>query len=359
VIAPPAASPSPAAPAVIIAVDAEGGDNAPRAIVEGALRAASAQIHVLLVGRAARLRELVGGAPYAEIVDAAEVIGSGDEPARAVRDKPQSSMMVAARLVAEGRADAFYSAGNTGACLAAGLLTVRRLKGVLRPAICVVLPSQPRPTVLLDAGANAEVQPAHLRQFAVLGRAFCREVLGVAEPTVGLLSIGEEPGKGRPQVVEAHGLLAADLGLAFYGNVEGRDLLNSTVDVVVTDGFTGNVALKASEGAAKAVLALLKQAVAQSARAKVGALLLKPDLVRIRAALDPEEYGAMHLLGMNRPMLIGHGSSGARGAENAVRYAARAVSGHLVEAIAARLGERPPVSAGADAAPSAAADQLF
>lgn len=325
--------------AVVIAVDAQGGDNAPQAIVQGALRAASADVTVLLVGRAAQLRELVGDAPYAEIVDAPDVIGSGDEPAHAVRDKPQSSLMVAARLVAEGRADAFYSAGNTGACLAAGLLTVRRLKGVLRPAICVVLPSQPRPTVLLDAGANAEVQPAHLRQFALLGRAFCREVLGVAEPIVGLLSIGEEPGKGTPQVIEAHKLLAADLGAAFYGNVEGRDLLNSTVDVVVTDGFSGNVALKASEGAAKAVLGLLKQAIAQSARAKAGALLLKPNLLRVRAALDPEEYGAMHLLGMNRPMLIGHGSSGARGAENAVRYAARAVSGHLVEAIAARLAE--------------------
>ena len=349
----PAAAPaSAAAPAVTIAVDAEGGDNAPQAIVEGALRAASAEIHVILVGRAAGLRQLIGGAPHTEVIDAPDVIGSGDEPARAVRDKPQSSMVVAARLVAEGRADAFYSAGNTGACLAAGLLTVRRLKGVLRPAICVVLPSQPRPTVLLDAGANAEVQPAHLRQFAVLGRAFCREVLGVAEPVVGLLSIGEEPGKGRPQVVEANALLAADLGPAFYGNVEGRDLLDSTVDVVVTDGFTGNVALKASEGAAKAVLALLKQAVARSTRAKLGALLLKPDLLRIRAALDPEEYGAMHLLGMNRPMLIGHGSSGARGAENAVRYAARAVSGHLVEAIAASLGEPPEESAAAADSPA-------
>jgi phosphate acyltransferase len=351
---PPAMEGQAAARAVVIAVDAQGGDNAPQAIVEGALRAASEQIHVLLVGRAVQLRELVGGAPHAEVIDAVDVIGSGDEPAHAVRDKPQSSLVVAARLVAEGRADAFYSAGNTGACLAAGLLTVRRLKGVLRPAICVVLPSQPRPTVLLDAGANAEVQPAHLRQFAVLGRAFCREVLGVAEPIVGLLSIGEEPGKGTQQVIEAHRLLAADLGPAFYGNVEGRDLLNSTVDVVVTDGFSGNVALKASEGAARAVLGLLKQAVAQSSRAKVGALLLKPDLVRIRAALDPEEYGAMHLLGMNRPMLIGHGSSGARGAENAVRYAARAVSGHLVEAIATRLGEVQTSSADAADSPSRA-----
>ena len=345
--APPATRAQAATRVVVIAVDAEGGDNAPQAIVEGALRAASAETNVLLVGRAERLRELVGDAAHAEIVDAPDVIGSGDEPAHAVRDKPQSSLVTTARLVAEGRADAFYSAGNTGACLAAGLLTVRRLKGVLRPAICVVLPSQPRPTVLLDAGANAEVQPAHLRQFAVLGRAFCREVLGVAEPTVGLLSIGEEPGKGTPQVIEAHRLLSADLGPAFFGNVEGRDLLNSTVDVVVTDGFTGNVALKASEGAAKAVLGLLKQAVARSSRAKVGALLLKPDLVHIRAALDPEEYGAMHLLGMNRPMLIGHGSSGARGAENAVRYAARAVSGHLVEAIAARLGDVRPSPADA------------
>jgi glycerol-3-phosphate acyltransferase PlsX len=322
-----------------VAVDAQGGDNAPQAIVEGALRVAGPSLRVVLVGRAGRLAELVAGAPGFEIVDAPEVIGSGEEPGHAVRSKPHSSLVVAARLVAEGRADAFFSAGNTGACLAAGLVTVRRLKGLLRPAICVVLPGRPHPTVMLDAGANAEVQPAHLRQFATLGRAFCREVLGVTEPTVGLLSIGEEPGKGTPLVIEAHQLLASDLGSAFYGNVEGRDLLNGTVDVVVTDGFSGNVALKASEGTARAVMGLLKEAISGSARGKLGALLLRPHLLRVRTAVDPEEYGAMHLLGMNKPMLIGHGSSGARGVENALRYAARAVTSNLVESIAARLAE--------------------
>ena len=335
----PDAEAGPAARIVTVAVDAEGGDNAPEAIVEGAVKASSEKLKVLLVGREARLRELAGRAPHVQIVNAPDIIGSGDEPARAVRDKPQSSLVMAARLVAEGRADAFLSAGNTGACLAAGLLTVRRLPGVLRPAICVLLPAKPRPTVLLDAGANAEVRPEHLLQFAILGRAFAREVMGVNEPSVGLLSIGEEPGKGTPLVIEAHRLLAEKLGTAFYGNVEGRDLLNPVVDVVVTDGFTGNVALKASEGAARAVLGWLKQAVEGSTRAKIGALLLKPDLMRMRATMDPEEYGAMHLLGMRRPMLIGHGSSRARGVENAVRYAARAVSGGLVEAIAARLAE--------------------
>jgi len=325
-------------PVVRVAVDAQGGDNAPAAIVQGALQAASADLEVLLVGRGAEIEPLVGGATHVRLVEAPDVIGGGEEPANAVRSKPDSSMVVATRLVAQGEADAVFSAGNTGAFLAAGLLSVRRLPGVLRPAICQVLPSLPRPTLLLDVGANAEVKPEHLRQFAHMGSAFASEVLGVREPVVGLLSIGEEPGKGTPQVVAAHALLAADAGLRFYGNVEGRDLLSSVVDVVVTDGFSGNVALKTAEGAARAVMGLVKQAVGTSWRAKLGGRLLKPDLLRVRAAVDPEEYGAAHLLGMRRPVLVGHGSSGARGVENAVRFAGLAVRSGLVEAIARCLG---------------------
>jgi glycerol-3-phosphate acyltransferase PlsX len=321
----------------MVAVDAHGGDFAPAEIVRGALQAASEQVRVVLVGRQAELHPLAGGAPFVEIVHAPDVIGAGDEPARAVRGLPQSSLVVAVKLVAEGRADAVFSAGNTGACLAAGLLHVHRLKGVARPAICTVLPGRPHPTLLLDAGANAEVRPEHLRQFAIMGQAYARAVLGVTAPTVGLLSIGEEPTKGTPLVIEAHRLLAADPAVAFYGNVEGRDLLNGTVDVVVSDGFSGNVALKSSEGAARAVLGAVKDAVAGSWRAKLGALLMRRELLAVRAALDPEEYGASPLLGMNRPVLIGHGTTHAKGAANAVRCAARCVTSGLVETIAERL----------------------
>lgn len=332
------AGPAPPSPRVVrVAVDAEGGDNAPDAILRGVGAVASALLQVVLVGRPQSLAPL-RGTPNVELVETPDVIGAGDEPARSVRAKPEASMVVAARLVGEGRADAVFSAGNTGAFVAASMLTVRRIRGVRRPAISIILPSRPRPTLLLDAGANAEVQPAHLLQFAHMGQAFAREVLGTASPSVGLLSIGEEPGKGTPLVVEAHRLLAEDPEVRFFGNVEGRDLLNSTVDVIVTDGFTGNIVLKCAEGVARSVLLRLKEAVASSARARVGGLLLRPDLLRVRAAMDPEEYGGQHLLGMSRPVLIGHGSSGARGVENALRYAARAVESGLVEAITERLG---------------------
>jgi glycerol-3-phosphate acyltransferase PlsX len=323
-----------------VAVDAMGGDNAPEAVVAGALQAASEGVGVLLVGRASLLADLIAGkreAASIEIVDAPDVIGAGDEPVSSVRAHPDASMVVAARLVAEGRADAAFSAGNTGAFVAASLLTVRRMRGVKRPAICAVLPAVPRPVVLLDVGANAEVRSEHLRQFAHMGRAFASEVLGVARPTVALLSIGEEPGKGTSLVVETHRLLAADPDLDFFGNVEGRDLLVHKADVVVTDGFTGNVALKTAEGAARALFVNLRGAAASSTPGRLGALLLRRDLRALRDRLDPEEYGGLHLLGMSRPVVIGHGSTGVRGAANAVRYAARAASGGMLAAIEHQL----------------------
>lgn len=330
----------PQASPVVVAVDAEGGDNAPAAIVEGALVAASEGIRVVLTGRETVLRDLVAGKPGAgnvEIVHAPEVIGFHDEPARAVRDHPDSSLVVAARLVADGKAQALFSAGSSGALLAASLLTIKRMRGVQRPAIAVVLPAVPAPVVLLDAGANAEVRAEHLRQFALLGQAFAHEVLGVDKPTVGLLSIGEEESKGTPLVLEAHELLTTDSRIEFCGNVEGRDLLVHKADVVVTDGFTGNVALKTSEGAGKALMSMLKQAASSSARAKAGGLLMRPALHGVRAALDPEMYGGAHLLGMARPVVVGHGSTGATGAANAVRFAHRAASGDLLATIETQL----------------------
>ncbi len=340
--------PQDARASVTVAVDAMGGDNAPQAIVVGALEAAAEGTRVLLVGGTSQLERLVdgqAGAANVELVEAATVIGSGDEPVSSVRAHPDASMVVAARLVAEGRADAAFSAGNTGAFVAASLLTVHRMRGVKRPAICTVLPAVPRPVLLLDAGANAEVRPEHLRQFAHMGQAFAREVLGIEKPTVALLSIGEEPGKGTTLVIEAHRVLAEDPGLDFYGNVEGRDLLIHKADVVVTDGFTGNVALKTAEGAGRAMMSSLKESVAAAGvRGRIGALLLRQDLRGLRARLDPEEYGGQHLLGMSSPVVIGHGSSGARGAANAVRYAARAASGGLIAAIERQLAAASPAA---------------
>jgi glycerol-3-phosphate acyltransferase PlsX len=303
---------------VRVALDAFGGDNAPEAIVAGALAVAGENVQVLLVGRSADLRSMVPqSAGHIEIVDATDVINSGDEPVKAVRRQPDSSLVVAAKLVADGRADAFVSAGNTGAVVAAGLLYVRRMKGVIRPAICVALPALPSPVVFLDIGANAEVRSEHLRQFAIMGQAYASEVLGLLAPTVGLLSIGEEPTKGSAAVIEAHAVLAADASINFAGNVEGRDVLNHVVDVVVTDGFTGNVALKVMEGTATVMFKHMRAAAEESPRAKLGGLLLRPALRALRASLDPEDYGGTYLLGLNGVVIIAHGNSQARGIANA------------------------------------------
>jgi glycerol-3-phosphate acyltransferase PlsX len=324
---------------VRVAVDALGGDRAPEVVVDGALAAAGQQLQVALVGPQDVLRSLLAGreSPHVEIIAASERIGSGDEAVEAVRGKPDSSLVVAARMAADGRADAYFSAGNTGAVLAAGLLHVRRMKGVSRPAICTLLPAAPLPVVFLDAGANAEVRPEHLRQFAIMGQAFASEVLGIEQPQVGLLSIGEEPSKGTALIIEAHRLLAADPQIDFYGNVEGRDLSVHTVDVVVADGFSGNIALKVFEGTAKTILREISNAITGSWRAKLGAAIMAPDLRRIAHALDPEEYGGAYLLGLRHPVVIGHGSSGARGIENAIRTASRAVTSDLLPTIQRRL----------------------
>ena len=338
---------------VRVAVDALGGDHAPEVVVEGALEAAGDLLHVLLVGPQDTLRELLpaGGHPHVEIVPATDRIGSGDEPVEAVRGRPQSSLVVAARLVADGRADAFVSMGNTGAALAAGLLHVHRIKGVLRPALCTLLPAVPLPVVFLDAGANAEVRPEALRQFAVLGQVFAQEMLGIERPSVGLLSIGEEPTKGTQVVIEAHKLMAADPQINFYGNVEGRDLTRHTVDVIVADGFTGNVALKVFEGTARTIVGEIRNAVLGSLRAKIGAAIMSSDLKRIGAALDPEQYGGAYLLGLRRPMIVGHGSSREKGVANGIRTASRGVTSDLLPTIARRLGDgrERPAAPGAEA----------
>ncbi|HUK77476.1 MAG TPA: phosphate acyltransferase PlsX [Thermoleophilia bacterium] len=325
---------------VRVAVDALGGDHAPEAVVEGALLAAGELLRVVLVGPPERLAALLpaGGHPHIEIVPATDKISSGDEPVEAVRNRPDSSLVVAARLLADGRADAFVSMGNTGAALAAGLLHVHRIKGVLRPALCTLLPAVPLPIVFLDAGANAEVRPEGLRQFAVLGQTFAREMLGIERPSVGLLSIGEEPSKGTQAVIEAHRLIAADPQINFYGNVEGRDLSHHVVDVIVADGFAGNIALKVFEGTARTIVGEIRNAVLGSLRAKIGAAIMSRDLRKISEALDPEQYGGAYLLGLRRPMIVGHGSSRARGIASGIRTASRGVTSELLPTIARRVG---------------------
>jgi phosphate acyltransferase len=306
-----------------------------------------------------------------ELVDAPVTIGNDDEPARAARSMTEASVVQAARAVADARADAMVSAGSTGAALAASLLHVKRLPGVFRPAIAVPLPLPGGTVVLLDAGANVEVRPEHLVQFAYMGAAFSERVLGVARPRVGLLSVGEEPGKGTETVVEAHRRLSQG-ELEFAGNVEGDDVPQAAVDVVVTDGFTGNVALKLMEGTSRSLTGAISQAARSGTLSAIGGLLLKPKLSRLRDRIDPERVGGAYLLGLRRLVVICHGRSSRRAIENAIELAARGVEEQVVERTAealARSGalrgkneqlsaEGPPEGAAQASPVSAPADSL-
>ena len=313
-----------------------GGDRAPEEIVSGALEAASDEIAPVLFGRREVLAPLAGGL---EIQDAEQVVAMDEKPADAVREKRQSSLFLSCRAVGEGSAAAVVSAGNTGATLAAGLLEIRRLPDVHRPAIAVPLPTLAGPSILLDAGANADARPEHLLQFAHMGAVFARELLGTREPEVALLSIGEEPEKGNRLVREAHALLAAS-ELRFAGNVESRELLAKAADVVVCDGFTGNVALKLLEGTIKATLDTFREEVTASARGKLGGLLIRPAARGLRERLDPDTYGGAYLLGLRGLVVIAHGNSSRTAIANAVRYAARGVRGQIVARVSERLAER-------------------
>jgi len=262
-----------------------------------------------------------------------------EKPAEAVRAKPDSSLVAAVRAVGEGDADAVVSAGNTGAMLAAGLLHVRRLPGVMRPAIAVPIPSRNGPSVLLDAGANADARAEHLLQFAHMGAIFSHELLGVADPEVRLLSIGEEDEKGNALTLDAHALLR-ESGLNFAGNAESRELLRGAADVIVTDGFTGNVVLKLLEGTIKELLDALRSEIGSTWSGKLGGLLIRPAARRLRTQLDPDTYGGAYLLGLRGLAVVAHGNSGRRAVANAIRLAARGVEHRVVERLAERLPER-------------------
>ncbi|MFZ5590653.1 MAG: phosphate acyltransferase PlsX [Bacillota bacterium] len=324
-----------------IAVDAMGGDFAPSETVRGALLAARQDgLRPILVGDEEKIyAELEGpDRSLVEVVHAPEVIGMDESPAVAVRRKKNSSIVRAVQLVREGRAAAMVSAGNTGAVMAAGLLGLGRIKGIDRPAIASVLPTRRGKVVLLDAGANVDCEPHHLLQFALMGYLYARDVLGVSDPRVGLLNIGEEECKGNSLTQAAFSLLK-ESGLNFVGNVEGRDIFPGQADVVVCDGFVGNVVLKTSEGLAMTLLGMLKDALGVSWLSRLGALLSLPALQDLRRRLDYAEYGGAPLLGVNGAVVIGHGSSDARAIRNALRFAASAAQSRLVEKIAGSLGQ--------------------
>jgi glycerol-3-phosphate acyltransferase PlsX len=319
-----------------IAVDAMGGDRGPDEIVEGALEARGDGVEPVIVGDPGLdTRGL-------ELVPAADVIEMHDKPAEAVRAKPDSSLVTAVRAVAQGRADAVVSAGNTGAMLAAGLLELRRIPGVMRPAIAVPIPAERGPSVLLDAGANAAARPEHLLQFATMGAVFAAEILGVERPAIRLLSIGEEREKGNQLALEAHELLAAS-DLDFAGNTEGRDILRGAADVVVTDGFTGNVVLKTLEGTIRTILDALRAEITATPRGKLGGLLIRPAARRLRHRLDPDTYGGAYLLGLRGLAVVAHGNSSRTAIANAVRLAARGVDHDVVGRLAASLPQRTEV----------------
>jgi len=318
---------------VRVAVDALGGDRAPQEIVAGARSAAAPGIVPVVYGPADLETQ---GLEHVATDGAVEM---DDKPGEAVRGKPGSSLVRAVRAVADGDADAVVSAGNTGAMLAASLLHIRRLPGVYRPGIAVVIPTGHGPSVLIDAGANADARPEHLLQFARMGCVFAEEILGVERPRVRLLSIGEEPEKGNLLTLEAHALLADD-DLLFDGNTEGRTLLVGEADVIVTDGFTGNVALKTLEGTIRSVLAALRSEAEASVRGKLGGALLRPAVRGLRTRLDPEEHGGGYLLGLRGLVVISHGSSSRRAIANAIRMAARGVEHEIVRRLQESLPSR-------------------
>jgi glycerol-3-phosphate acyltransferase PlsX len=315
-----------------VAVDAMGGDRGPEEIVAGAVDAASDTVQPVIVGpRGLDTQGL-------ELIEAPDVIAMDEKPTEAVRAKPNSSLVVACRAVGERSADAVVSAGNTGAMLAACLLELRRIPGVRRPAIAVTIPARRGPSVLLDSGANADARPEDLVQFAYMGAVFAEEILGIAKPEIRLLSIGEEPEKGSLLTLEAHRLLAAT-DLNFAGNTEGRDLLTGAADVVVTDGFTGNVALKVTEGTIQSLLEGLREEITATAVGKLGGLLIRPSARRLRKRLDPDTYGGAYLLGLRGLAVIAHGNSSSRAITNAVSLAARGVEKDVVGRLAQNLGE--------------------
>jgi glycerol-3-phosphate acyltransferase PlsX len=335
--------------APVIALDAMGGDHAPREIVSGAVRAArELGVRVALVGRTeAVIAELArhGRKPdEISVVHAGEVIAMDEAPALAARHKKDSSIVVGLKMVREGRADAFLSAGNTGAVMAASIMYLGRIRGIERPSLAGLLPLSGRLSVLLDVGANADARPEYLVQWAQMATAYMQRIWKVPEPRVALLNIGEEPEKGSALAQEAHALLRAS-GLRFIGNVEGRDVPFHKAEIIVTDGFTGNVVVKTMEGMAEYIMGLVRSAIRSRPWYMAAGALLLPAFARIRKETDYREYGAGPLLGVNGLVFIGHGRSDARAITSALRVAREAVESGMLNAIREVAPRGAPASA--------------
>jgi glycerol-3-phosphate acyltransferase PlsX len=320
-----------------IVLDAMGGDYAPPVAVEGGVWAAREYgVEVILVGREEDVRRELAKHDTSDlslpVVHASQVIEMEEHPATAVKAKKDSSMVVGMDLVKRGEAEAFVTMGNSGGALAAALFGLGRIRGIKRPALSTVYPTTPGLCFLLDVGANTDCKPEYLLQFAHMGVAYAERVLGIANPRVGIVSNGEEEGKGSILVQEAYQLLKKS-GLNFIGNVEGKDIPAGMADVVVTDGFTGNVIAKLSEGLAASLLSVIKEEIKKNPLATVGALLSKPAFNKVGKRLDYAEFGGAPLLGVDGVVIVGHGRSNAKAVKNAVRVAKRAVEGEMLAAI--------------------------
>jgi len=326
-----------------IVVDAMGGDHAPEVVIQG-LQAYLAQgtANVILVGQEDKVKPLLQRYPLpperVQFRHASQVIEMDEHPAEAVKAKEDSSMVVGMNLLKSGEADAFMSAGNSGGVLAAALFRLGRIPGIKRPALSTVFPTQKGFTFILDIGANTDCKPLYLQQFGIMGSIYAERVLGVPNPRVGIVSNGEEPGKGSMLVQEAFELLKGS-NLNFIGNVEGKDIPAGMADVVVTDGFTGNVIIKLAEGAAALMLGIIGEEIRRRKVAALGALLAKPAFRAVKHRLDYAEYGGAPLLGVDGVVIIAHGRSNAKAICNAIRVAERAVNGKIVEQIKSGVAE--------------------
>ena len=321
-----------------IAVDAMGGDHAPAEIVKGAASAADEYgLDISLVGIPSIVQPLLDSRPRLKLVPCTQAIGMDEHPAQAVRNKPDSSIAVCARLTKEGRADGWMSAGNSGAIMAAALLIQGRIKGIDRPALGSIVPTQDGFAYFLDVGANVDSKPDYMVQFAAMGAVYAREMLGRAQPRVALLSNGEEEGKGDERVRETTRRLKGFLP-GFIGNVEPKDIYSARADVVVADGFVGNVAIKMAEATAEFLFRSLRDEIPKTLQGKIGGLLIKPGVRQIRARIDWREFGGAPLLGIDGVAVVAHGRSDARAVKNAIRVARDAVQNRLVGKIRAEVG---------------------
>ncbi|WP_057913445.1 phosphate acyltransferase PlsX [Peribacillus muralis] len=320
-----------------ITIDAMGGDHAPKAQVLGAMKAVEAfsDVEITLVGDQDEVNLHLNKHDRIKVVHTEEKILSTDEPVRAVRRKKSASMVLAAQQVADGEADACISSGNTGALMAAGLFIVGRIEGIERPALAPTLPTiDGKGFVLLDVGANSDAKPEHLLQFAIMGSVYAQKVRGIDKPRVGLLNIGTEEKKGNELTKHAFSLLQQSSEITFIGNVEARDLLNGPADVVVTDGFTGNMVLKTLEGTAMSVFTMLKTALTSNLKSKLAAAMVKPELKVIKNQMDYSEYGGAGLFGLKAPVIKAHGSSDANAIYNAIRQTRDMVGHDVIPTIA-------------------------